>query len=96
MKDYSSYMHGFYSVIFQTIIGAITSNWWAGGLAAVMFYLGREHAQVQYKIAKGFSIKKLDPWEGLDIVNWSDDHKKDLIVPIVACIIYGIVANAMF
>lgn len=76
-------LHGVYAGVFQFLVGICTGNFWAGGLAAVLFFLGREVAQREYKLANGESVKTLKPWEGFDILKWGPDAKLDLAVPVV-------------
>lgn len=89
----SSLTHALFALGLQIIVGIITQNWWAGGLAASAGFFMREHAQRQYKIAKGMSIKELHPLVGADVLNWSLDAKLDFLVPtFVVAALYAAVA----
>jgi hypothetical protein len=77
-------IHAAFALAFQLIVGLSTGNWWAGAAGGALFYLGREHAQREYKLTAGASVKGLRPWDGMDIANWSTDAKLDLAVPVAA------------
>lgn len=82
----SAFVHAAFALLFQLAVGLSTGNWWAGAAGGALFFLGREHAQRQYQLAAGGSIKDLKPWEGMDVVKWSKDHLLDLAVPAIAVI----------
>lgn len=88
-------LHGVYAGVFQFLVGILTGNFWAGGLAAVLFFLGREVAQREYKLTKGESVKGLKPWEGFDILEWGLDAKLDLAVPVVVVILIFIASTQL-
>lgn len=93
----SSLVHVFFAVIFQSMVGFLTGDWILGALGAVMFYLGREHAQHEYKIAgyirTGRSIKDLKPWEGFDMFNWGSDSTLDWLAPALATMLLAIMLS---
>lgn len=84
----SSFSHAGFSVALQAAVGLATGNWWAGGLAGVMFFLGREHMGQQKKMAEadGGSVKDLKPSDGLDMTKWGRDSLLDLLVPAVSAV----------
>lgn len=70
------------------LIGIIlTGNAWYGALFAIGFYVSREHAQREYKLAK--DVKTLKWYQGF--VGWSLDAWLDVIAPLVAVICVGCV-----
>lgn len=87
----SGFIHGAYAVAFQLIVALATGSWALGAMGAIMFYLGREHAQREYKIAgytkKSLSIKDLKPWQAFDMTQWTQDEVMDLLVPTLLVLI---------
>lgn len=83
---YTGFFHGAVTVTLQVLVGLLLGDWLLGGVAAIMFYLGREHAQREYKIAgyvkTGMSVKDLKPWQAFDFKNWSVDSLIDLLIPV--------------
>ena len=72
------------------LIGLIlTGNVWAGALFAIGFYIGREHAQQEYKYAKDVTTLK---WYA-GFVGWSKDKWLDVISPVVAVVLIGGIAT---
>lgn len=64
---------------------------WIGAAAAVAFFLGREHAQHEYRLAIGRGWTWGGPlpvrwheglWQG-----WSRDSLLDLLAPLVVCLL---------
>ncbi len=86
----SNFMHAAWALAFQALIGLTTGNWWAGAAFGAAFFLGREHAQREYKLTAGGSVKGLDPWEAFDLARWSPDALADLIVPVIAVVIVAL------
>lgn len=78
-------VHLAFSLAFTLAVGVGTGNWYAGATGASLFMLGREHAQRQYQLAAGRSIKDLKPWEGMDLFKWSADHLSDLLPTPIVC-----------
>lgn len=63
---------------------------WLGAMLAFGFFLGREHAQREYKIG---DPSKLIGYEAFDFPNWSLDALLDLIFPIIAVFWVAIVVT---
>ncbi len=82
--NFTNFEHVLYALAMLAIIGLLTKNWWAGAAFGAAFFIGREHAQREYKIGQP---GKLNPWEGFDIWRWSLDAQLDLILPIAAVLI---------
>lgn len=76
--------HIIYALALFAIIGWPSRNWWAGAAFAAAFFIGREHAQREYKIG---DPSKLMPWEGFDVWRWSLDAQLDLALPVLAVLI---------
>lgn len=82
----SALVHAAFALVFQLFIGLLTGNWWAGAALGIGWFWSREHAQRQYKLAAGTSIKRLAPWEGMDVRNWNRDAILDAVAPTLAVI----------
>ncbi len=82
----SNWQHAAYAVAFQAIIGFASGNWWAGAAFGAAFFIGREHAQREYHLTAGASVKGLRPWEAFDLKDWPRDALLDLLCPLVACV----------
>jgi hypothetical protein len=85
----SHLIHILFALACQLAIGLLTGNWWAGAAFGAAFFVGREHAQRQYKIAgwtKGLSINELNAWEGFDFFLWKRDALLDLFAPVLVVI----------
>lgn len=94
MND-TNYEHGAFAVIFMILILGIcglfvnisTSVIIFSALLPLAFFLGREHAQYEYKLVrerKLNSVNELSAFEGFAIWNWNLDSLLDFIFPLVA------------
>lgn len=82
----SALVHAAFALAFQGLIGVATGNWWTGAAFGLGWFWSREHAQRQYKLAAGRSIKTLAPWTGMDVVRWNRDELLDAILPTIAVV----------
>jgi hypothetical protein len=82
----SALLHAAFALGAQAILGLLTGNWWLGAALGIGWFWSREHAQRQYKLAAGTSIKNLAPWEGMDVVRWNRDAILDAVAPTLAVI----------
>lgn len=90
--------HAIYALLMQ---GAVVLLFWRtglmsstaiGGALASGFFIGREHAQREYRIGDPSLLK---PWEAFDIWNWSTDAQLDLLFPIGAVVIAVLITRLM-
>lgn len=86
----SALLHAAFALAFQVLIGLATGNWWIGAAFGLGWFWSREHAQRQYKLALGRSIKTLAPWEGMDVVRWNRDALLDAVVPSVTVVAFAV------
>ena len=63
---------------------------WFGAIFITALFLGREHAQREYKIGDPAQLKG---YEALDIWRWPLDAKLDLLVPVLAVFSVAILLN---
>lgn len=80
--------HLLIAVLLQAFIGLTTGNWWAGAALAAGIFIGREHAQAEYRWIEQVGEHKranLHPWDALEPKMW-DFHSWfwNLSLPIVA------------
>jgi len=63
---------------------------WLGAVFVTALFLGREHAQREYKIGDPSQLKG---YEALDIWRWSLDAKLDLLIPTAAVFLVAVLLN---
>ena len=86
MKNFNlfySFIHAFFALMIVAVVWSLTGNIWAGAILSVGFFVGREHAQAEYKAtASDFNGKWANmPWfTGFNPKYWS----LDLALPIAA------------
>lgn len=66
------------------VFDAVTTLAWVGAAFASAFFLGREHAQREYKLG---DPSKLMGYEAFDIWRWKLDAVLDLVFPVVASVV---------
>jgi hypothetical protein len=99
MPDLSPVYHALLAVAVQVVIGLLTGNWWAGAAFGAAFYLGREHAQAEYRWIKEFGdgSRSSMPWYGgFDPRIWSGNYASiaDWAVPALAVVGVAVFAGA--
>lgn len=86
--------HPAYALLFMAIIGLLTNNWLAGAMLGVGFFLGREHAQAEYRVIQKFYEGKRAnmPWYGgFEPRGWDLKSILDFGLPIAATAIVFII-----
>lgn len=86
----SNFEHVFYALLIQVLVWLPTRSWWLGAMLSIGVFIGREHAQREYRID---GSSKLSPWEAFDIWNWSVDARLDLFLPAAAVVLVAWAAN---
>jgi hypothetical protein len=84
MKNFE---HSAYALLFMAIIGLLTNNWLAGACFGVAFFVGREHAQAEYRVIEHFYEGKRAnmPWSGgFERRAWNLKSILDFVLPIAA------------
>ena len=79
--------HSAYALLFMAIIGLLTNNWFAGACFGSAFFVGREHAQAEYRVIQKFYEGKRAnmPWNGgFEIRAWDLKSILDFVLPIAA------------
>lgn len=93
MKNFE---HSAYALLFMAIIGLLTNNWFAGACFGIAFFVGREHAQAEYRVIQKFYEGKRAnmPWYGgFESRGWDVKSILDFVLPIAATSIALIIIN---
>lgn len=91
------FLHPVIALSAQLVLGLLTGNFWYG-VAAAAFYLGREHAQAEYRwIEKyGFGRRANLPWWGaFDKRVWDIHSITDWVLPLIFTIIVAVVVQGI-
>jgi hypothetical protein len=86
--------HSAFALLFMTIIGLLTGNWLAGAMLGIGFFLGREHAQAEYRVIQKFYDGKRAnmPWYGgFEPRGWDLKSILDFGLPIIVTTIVLII-----
>ena len=75
------------ALVLQALVWLVTGSPWYGFVFVSGLFLGREHAQFEYKIG---DPSKLKGYEALAFWKWSLDAKLDLIVPAGATLLVAL------
>lgn len=87
----SNFMHAAQAVFMQAVIGLVTGNWWAGAAFGAAFFIGREHAQAEYRYIEANGGSRYDTPEPPEIAAlnprwWSKDAVLDFVFPVIAVV----------
>lgn len=86
----SNLEHLIEALLIQAIIGLLSGNWWAGAAAGSFFFIGREHAQAEYRWIATFGngLRANLPWYGgFSPKVWTHlDSWLDWLIPVVATV----------
>lgn len=86
----TSLEHAAVAITVQTVIGLLTGNWWAGAAAGAFLFVGREHAQAEYRWIEMFGQglrRNMPEFGGFDRRVWMEvDCWLDWLVPAMACV----------
>lgn len=80
----SNFAHAGIAASLAILIYLLSGDWLAGACFGSAIFIGREHAQREYKIG---DPSKLIGYEALDFWRWSLDAKLDLIMPLSATVL---------
>lgn len=88
-------IHALIALLIQTVVGYATGNWWAGVVVA-MFYVGREHAQAEYRWIERFGFRRranMPWWGGFDPKVWNLKSLTDWSIPLSATTAIAVIAG---
>ena len=91
--------HAVVALAIQMIVGFATGNWWAGAAFGVGLYMGREHAQAEYRWIERFGAGRRAnmPWYGgFDVKVWTKKSVLDFMAPAVLTTAAAIAANTRY
>lgn len=79
------------ALVMQAAIALLTGDWWVGAAAGAFFFLGREHAQVEYKYIKQSSGRRHETPIAPELAAfnpglWSRDAILDFAIPVVGVV----------
>ena len=81
--------HSVIALVLQAIIGLVTGDWWMGAAAGSLLFVGREHAQAEYRNIEhnyGGRRENMPWWGGMDPRVWTIKSLLDFILPSIACV----------
>lgn len=87
--DWTVLQHIIIALALTGLIGRVTGNYWAGACLGIGIFLGREHAQAEYRWIETFGnhLRANMPWwGGFDYRAWNWPSLFDWITPTVAAI----------
>ena len=85
-------IHMLIALLLQAVIGLLTGNWWAGAIFA-LFYMGREHAQAEYRWIERYGNGRranMPWWGGFDPKVWNLKSLSDWLLPLVSAVGIGL------
>lgn len=87
--------HLIIALLIQAALGLATGNWWAGAALGAALFLGREHAQAEYRWIAAYTPDgrraSMPWWGGFDPRVWHKlDAILDLTLPLVAVLILAL------
>lgn len=90
--------HTIIAVAIQLICAWITSNWWLGAAIGASFYIGREHAQAEYRIIyTNYGRKRANApwWCGFDHRAWTVKDLASWAIPSFAVCLFAFTVGVM-
>lgn len=85
-------IHTIIALLLQTVIGYTTDNWWLGA-ASALFYMGREHAQAEYRWIEHYGAGRranMPWWGGFDPKVWNLKSLTDWLLPAITTSTVGV------
>lgn len=89
-----SLAHIILALAVQSLVGISTGDWWVGAALAIGIFVGREHAQAEYRWIEAFGQQRraqMPWWGGFDPRVWHKvDAWLDFLLPFLAVILAAI------
>lgn len=79
-------IHAICALVVQAVIGLTTGNWWLGAAIGASIYMGREHAQAEYRWIEtygGHLRRNMPWWGGFDPRVWNRKSLLDWVLPLL-------------
>lgn len=86
-------IHAVAALLFQFALGLAFGLWWLGACAAAGFFMGREHAQAEYRVIVAYYGGKRAnmPWYGgFEPKAWTSKGLLDWLLPAGATLVVAI------
>ena len=92
----TNWEHLGYALVMQAALGVLTGDWWLGAAVGAAWFLGREHAQSEYRYihlngGDRYVTPRIPEIAAFDYRLWSLDSVLDFVFPVV-----GVMAVALF
>lgn len=99
--DFTPVEHALVAAAVQAGWALATGDWIAGGVMGVLLFVGREHAQAEYRYIRDHGGNRAATPRAPEIGclsprYWSIGSVLDIAAPAAACIAIGVVAHAAF
>jgi hypothetical protein len=88
--------HPLVAVGLQIVLGLITGNFWLGALGGSAMFIGREHAQAEYRWIEhhGGGLRANMPWwGGFDPKVWDRHSLLGFVLPLVGSVVLAAVLS---
>lgn len=85
-------IHALITLIVQSSFGLLTGDWLFGGAVAVGCYMGREHAQAEYRWIEQYGAYRranMPWWGGFDPRVWNLKSVTDWLLPLLVAVVLG-------
>tara|TARA_R110000868_G_scaffold315944_1_gene576791 strand:- start:2906 stop:3178 length:273 start_codon:yes stop_codon:yes gene_type:complete len=87
-------LHAVIAVGIQLLVGKLTGNWWLPAAAMSALYIGREHAQAEYRWIEhfGYGRRANMPWYGgFQPKAWTLKSLLDWVLPLLATVALALI-----
>ena len=77
-----------------TLAAGVLAGYWGAGLMVAAFYVGREHAQAEYRWIERYGAGRranMPWWGGFDLKVWSLKSALDCVLPVAVAFIFSVV-----
>lgn len=94
--DWTPILHAAIAAVIQVIVGAISGNWWMGGVMACSWWMAREHTQAEYRWIAAYAggrRAEMPWWGGFDPRAWDLGSVLDAAAPAAICAVIYIAAR---
>lgn len=97
----TNWEHLIIALVMQGVIGLLSGNWWAGAAFGAAWFLGREHAQAEYRYIKcnggdRYSTPKLPEIAAFNPNLWSKDSILDFVLPVAGVIVIASIISIYY
>jgi len=82
-------IHAIVALLIQSAIGLLTGDWWVGAALGAGIFMGREHAQAEYRWIEtyGLHVRANMPWHGgFQLRVWGLKSLLDWALPVVCTV----------